>query len=312
MTPTSTNQEDNNSHSSSSHNTIALLLIVSIITNIGSVYYFSKQSTKNFIEQYLAIEYEKSGWKENYELLNKIQLEQIKPYLEQYKAKNAGTPATNDTRPTEPAKPAQSPVKKSDRPSADLFIMSYCPFGLQAQKAFVPLIDKFKKFADIKVKFVHYTMHGIKEAQENIRQYCIREEQSDKYSAYAGCFVKAGESENCLKEAKINTNELNSCYDKKFNELGGEAKLGAQGNPEFAIDKDASQAAGVQGSPTLVINGAQVESSRTQAGYAKAICDAFADGKQPEVCKEKFSEEAYQSGFGMGAGNGAPSAGCGQ
>jgi protein-disulfide isomerase len=289
----------------------ALLIIIATIANIGASYLFSTQ----VIEASKKAEYDKVGGKENYELLNKIQLEQIKPFLEQYKAKNGGAKATDtagakDTPATQPE--VKTEVKKSDRPVVDLFVMSYCPFGLQAEKAFVPLIDKFKKYADINVKFVQYTMHGLKEGQENTRQYCIREEQADKFVPYVSCFVKAeGQSDACLKEAKVDTKKLEKCYTSAFEKFGGEAKLGATGNPEFPADKEVALAAGVQGSPTLVINGAQVEANRTQAGYAKAICDSFTDGKKPAVCDEKFSKDAYQPGFGTSTGgSGAPAAGC--
>lgn len=273
----------------------ALLIIIATIANIGASYLFSTQ----VIEASKKAEYDKVGGKENYELLNKIQLEQIKPFLEQYKAKNGGaktdTAGTQDTPATQPE--AKPEAKKSDRPVVDLFIMSYCPFGLQAQKAFVPLMDKFKQYADLNVRFVQYTMHGLKEGLENTRQYCIRNEQTDKYAAYAECFVKAGDTEACLKDAKIDTKKLDTCYKASVEKFGGEAKLGASGNPEYPADKDAALAAGVQGSPTFVVNGVQVEANRTQAGYAKAICDAFTDGKKPALCDEKFSEEAYQPGF---------------
>jgi protein-disulfide isomerase len=312
------------SDASSGKNLTAILIIIATIANIGASYFFSTQVTKRA----MAVEYAKVGGEENYNLLNKIQLKQIEPFLEQQKKQNpdllkddtgatptqpsADKPADTPAAPA--AEPAKTEVKKSDRPTVDLFIMSYCPFGLQAQKAFVPLIDKFKKYADIQVKFVQYTMHGLKEAQENTRQYCIREEQAAKYVPYAECFVKAeGQSEACLKEAKVDTKKLDKCYKAKFEEFGGNAKFDTQGgNPEFIADKEAALAAGVQGSPTLVINGAQANADRTQAGYAKAICDAFTDGKKPAVCDEKFSTDAYQPGFGMGAAAGAPAANCGQ
>ena len=154
-------------------------------------------------------------------------------------------------------------------------------------------------------------MHGLKEGQENTRQYCLREQQPEKYSAYTECFVKDGKSEDCLKSAKVDTKKLDICYKTNFEKFGGEAKLSASGTPEFIADKDAATAAGVQGSPALVINGAQVNADRTQSAFAKAICDAFTDGKKPSICSEKFSTEAYQPGFGMGAGDGAPTAACG-
>jgi len=35
------------------------------------------------------------------------------------------------------------------------------------------------------------SMHGAAEAQENLRQICIREEQSGKYWDYVRCYIEA-------------------------------------------------------------------------------------------------------------------------
>jgi len=304
----------------------ALLIIVATIANIGASYFFSTQVTKRAME----VEYAKVGGEENYKLINKIQLKQIGPFLEQQKKQNpdllkddAGDAtdikAAGDQQPAEqPAEPAKPTATKSDRPVVDLYIMSYCPFGLQAQKPFALIMDKFKDVADLNVRFVPYIMHGLKEAQENARQACIRDEQGDKYSAYARCFVKEeGKGPECLKEAKIDTKKLDKCYAALMEKEGGNAKFenAAQGQfPPFLIDEVGAKAAGVQGSPTLVINGTQVDAARTQDGYAKAICNAFTDGKKPAVCDEKFSTDSYPAMFGMtaSANSGAPAAGCGQ
>jgi len=308
---------------SSGKGLIALLIIIATIANIGASYFFTTQASKAALEA----EYAKMGGKENYDLLNEanlIQMEKQIPQIKQFiEAEKKNKPATNAVKdPTAPAtpeaatqaaEPAKTEVKKSDKPTVELFIMSYCPYGLQAQKAFVPLIDKFKKFADINVKFVQYTMHGLKEGQENTRQFCIRNEQADKYVAYAECFVKAGDSAGCLKSAKVDEKKLEKCYTPTFEKFGGEAKLGATGNPEYPADKEAALAAWVQGSPTLVINGAQVNADRTQAAYAKAICDAFTDGKKPAVCSETFSSTPTTPSFDSANAGGSTggNAGCG-
>lgn len=144
------------------------------------------------------------GGKENYELLNKanlIQMEKQIPQIKQFiEAEEKNTPTTDAVKdPTAPAtpeattptpEPVKTEAKKSDRPTVDLYIMSYCPYGLQAQKPFVLLMDKFAKVADLNIRFVPYVMHGLKEAKENAVQACIRNEQNDKYVAYAKCFVK--------------------------------------------------------------------------------------------------------------------------
>ena len=51
--------------------------------------------------------------------------------------------ATNQpTQPSQPAAPVA--VTKSDRPKVELFVMSYCPYGLQMEKAYLPAWNLLK------------------------------------------------------------------------------------------------------------------------------------------------------------------------
>jgi hypothetical protein len=52
-------------------------------------------------------------------------------------------------------------------------------------------MDKLGKVADVNIKFVQYIMHGQKEADENVVQYCIQKEQEPKYLKYLKCFLEA-------------------------------------------------------------------------------------------------------------------------
>ena len=78
---------------------------------------------------------------------------------------------------------------KSAKPDVKVFVMSYCPYGLQAQKIYLPVYNLLKNKAIMGIYFVNYAMHGKKEIDENLRQYCIQKEQPDKYAAYLGCFT---------------------------------------------------------------------------------------------------------------------------
>jgi len=78
-------------------------------------------------------------------------------------------------------------VKKADVANLTAFVVADCPYGLQMQRLMKVAIaenqDLGKYFA---VKYIGSiengkitSMHGDKEAQENLRQMCIREEQKD-------------------------------------------------------------------------------------------------------------------------------------
>ena len=60
----------------------------------------------------------------------------------------------------------------------------------------------------------------------------------------------------------------------------------------------------------MVINGAQVSSSRDSASYLSAICDHF--NKAPEECNEELSSTPPSAGFGYSeSGGSATEAQCG-
>jgi hypothetical protein len=67
--------------------------------------------------------------------------------------------------------------------------MSHCPYGLQAEKAFLEVMKKLGKYADVQIKFVPYTMHGEKEVVDNINQYCVYKAYPDKFYKYMNCFL---------------------------------------------------------------------------------------------------------------------------
>lgn len=122
---------------------------------------------------------------------------------------------------TQETQPQDTGVTKSDKPVVELFVMSHCPYGTQAEKGIIPVYELLGDKIDSSIKFVYYSMHpSAGEVQEQLRQYCIQEEQNDKYLDYLTCFLKAGDSESCLAEANIDTAKLDTCYastDKEFN-----------------------------------------------------------------------------------------------
>ncbi|MEI8361001.1 MAG: hypothetical protein WCG01_02650 [bacterium] len=207
-------------------------------------------------------------------------------------------------------------TKKSNKPVVEAFVMSYCPYGTQIEKGLIPVVKALGNKIDFKIKFVSYAMHGEKEVKENLLQYCIQKEQTAKYNNYLACFLKDSKSADCMKSTGIDEAKLKVCTDasdKKFDITKNfEDKSTYQGQfPPFNTDKADNEKYGVQGSPTLVINGSQADAGRDSASLLKAICGAF--NKAPKECSTKLSSESPAPGFGEGtAAAGAPAAGCGQ
>lgn len=224
-----------------------------------------------------------------------------------------------------PNQQVQTPtnIPKTDKPKVELFVMSYCPYGLQMEKAYMPAWDLLKKKADFSIKFVSYAMHGKIEVDENTRQYCIQKEQPSKFSAYIKCMYTGKNSaavdyKDCLRQAGVNESNMNSCVQKADKQFGITAKFDDQASwlsgryPIYPIHQDENNNYGVQGSPTLVINGVQAEVGRTPEAIKAAVCAAFENA--PSECNEVLSNASYQPGFGLSQGAAAGAAadpGCG-
>ncbi len=182
-------------------------------------------------------------------------------------------------------------IPKKEKPIVELFVMTYCPYGLQAEKGMIPVIKLLDGLADIKIRFVHYFMHGQKEEDETYRQVCIREEQPNKFISYLECFVNSSDSSSCLEKAGIDENKLDDCIENRAKDY-------------YANDKKLSQQYNVPGSPTLVINGQQLRFSWQPRSPAKAlelVCLGFTT--PPEECSTEISDENPSPGFGNYAGS---------
>jgi hypothetical protein len=231
-------------------------------------------------------------------------------------AETASTTKSNTpTATTDGQAAASNTVKKSAKPVVEAFIMSYCPYGTQIEKGLIPAVKALGNKIDFKIRFVSYAMHGEKEVKENLLQYCIQSVQTAKYLDYLGCFLKdSTQSDACLTSTGIDKAKVDACVaasDKKFDITKNlNDKSTWQGQfPPFNTDKALNEKYGVQGSPTLVINGAQSESGRDSASLLKAMCDAMT--KPGKECSVKLSSASPAAGFGSGTDtSGAAAGGC--
>ncbi len=187
-------------------------------------------------------------------------------------------------------------IPQADKPKVELFVMTHCPYGTQAEKGFIPAILEFGNEIDASIKFVHYFLHDPEEA-ETPRQVCIREEQSDKFNPYLKCFLEDGDSDRCILETGVDKSKVQECIDS------------GRAEGYYEVDSALSQSYGVGGSPTLVVNGQIVSSGRDAASYADTICQAF--NIPPELCGSLDLDSTSPSpGFGYGTSTGIANAQC--
>jgi len=223
------------------------------------------------------------------------------------------TKTRNQTNNT-PTIPTDLP--KTSKPTVELFVMSYCPYGTQIEKGMLPVLEALGNKIDFELKFCDYIMHDEKEITENLVQYCIQKEQNDKFDDYLQCFLGDGDSIGCLDTTGVNKNKVNSCVsktDKQYKVSDNyKNKVGWQGSyPGFDVNKTDNEKYGVGGSPTLIINGQQVSSNRDSASLLATICSAFETA--PEECQTVLSSASPAPGFGFETTTDSnAAAGCGE
>jgi len=206
-------------------------------------------------------------------------------------------------------------IPKRDVPDVKVFIMSYCPYGIQAVKALLPVMKLLDGKANITIHYVDYIMHGEKEVYENLRQYCIQKEQRDKFYDYMLCFVQSGDYQKCLNEAKVDANKLNACMnetDQKYNVTRYYQDRSTWLNgayPLFLVEKDLNDKYNVRGSPTIIINDKEVRLTRSPEAFKQAVCQAFIT--PPEECNQTLSTEVASPGIGPLTGGSTSSGSCG-
>ncbi|OYT35977.1 hypothetical protein B6U91_02170, partial [Candidatus Pacearchaeota archaeon ex4484_71] len=170
---------------------------------------------------------------------------------------------------------AKEGVVKSDRPSVQLFIWSYCPYGVTAQKPLSEVAALLGDYADFE-GVLYYAGHGEHEVEQNKIQECIQKIAPESYWEYAGKFVdqiypKCGQSRDkqcdltesvaLMNSLGIDSAAVMSCVDSEGDSLADKSyKL--------------AQELGVRGSPTLIINGKVVNAARNAQAYKEAVCEA--------------------------------------
>jgi hypothetical protein len=211
-----------------------------------------------------------------------------------------------------PVAPMAVDVPKSEKPVVELFVMSFCPYGLQMQKGMLPVVKTLGEMIDFQMKFCDYAMQGEREIKEQLNQYCVEKQGKSNLVVYLDCFLKSGESDACMTSSGVDKQALAACIsatDQEFSIMANlEDRSTYRGNyPSFNIHKADVDKYQVGGSPSLIINGAEVSSARDSASLLRTVCSAFIEA--PEVCDAQLSSVTPSPGFGEGTG--APTeAGC--
>lgn len=187
--------------------------------------------------------------------------------------------------------PASTEVSKSDKPKVELYTWGYCPYGVQAQGPMAQVAQLLKASAEFEI-VPYYDGHGAYETQQNQIQLCIQKLAKDKYWSYAAKFVSdvypicsSKRTEDCdktesikvMKAVGIDSTKIMSCVSTDGAALASAASAKAQ-------------QAGVQGSPTVAINGVIANVARSAEAYKSAVCAAF--NNAPSACSSTLDSTA--------------------
>ncbi len=216
------------------------------------------------------------------------------------------------TKTSTTTQPQEDQIIKSDKPTVELYVMSFCPYGVKAENNILPIVELLGNKIDFKVKFIEnvngntindvQSLHGTNEAKEDSRQLVIMKNYPDKYYDYLNEF-----NTNCYSIAS-DTAKLEECWKKAAQKFGMDVtkiETAAYGEEGIALLKENEADTtkySISGSPTLVING--VTSSAIYSGTAatqQAICSAF--NTVPSECGTEVTV--------TGAATSTPSGSCG-
>lgn len=165
----------------------------------------------------------------------------------------------------------------------ELYVMSQCPYGVQAEDAFKDVVAKFGSDIDFKVEYIGdkgpdgkpTSMHGAPEVKGNLVQICAMK-YSAKWFDMVLCQNKNWRQvdtnwEACAKEQGMPVAEI------------GECATGKEGEDLLLASYDRATKLGISGSPTIRIGHVEYQGSRRTGDLMRAICNA-ATGEKPAAC----------------------------
>jgi len=215
-----------------------------------------------------------------------------------------------------PPKPKEIP--KTAKPNVKLFVMSYCPYGNQAEDAMFPVVDLLKNTADIELHYVIYSdygqkypldcldkenkycsMHGVQELNQNVRELCVQKYQKEKLWDFVkemntNSTAQDSDSkwEAIAKKLGIDVTKIKTCQKNEATVLLDQEI--ALTSKDYQVQDPTSHQGNatekISGSPTIIINDMYYDGARSINDYQAAICNVFTT--KPEACNTNLQGNA--------------------
>ena len=163
------------------------------------------------------------------------------------------------------------------KPQVELFVMSYCSYGVDAEKELLPFFSKYIDEIDFKLRFIvnkmdqsadtteaepeFTSLHGETELIENLRQMVVAELYPDQLFDYLLC--RADHLKEawtlCAQKVGLDVTKIASMVDSP------------QARRRFLQEVERKEELGIRGSPTLVIDG-RVIGGQLWRGRVRETC----------------------------------------
>jgi len=195
------------------------------------------------------------------------------------------------------AKPAQQAVK-SAKPVVQLFVMSFCPYGQQAEAGMKPVADLLGSKVTFEPHFIisvsgtttaslhdSASNHNAESAEDMRQAVILKHYGVSAWWTYVDYFDK-----NC------NINTVDTCWKDAAKASSVDTTkvtgwVASEGLDLMKADAALSDQLGVTGSPTIFINGSPYGSNdRSPAAFQSSICGAFTTA--PAECSQAASSNA--------------------
>jgi len=187
-------------------------------------------------------------------------------------------------------KSGSTPVEGATKPNsgavkAEFFVMSQCPYGVQAINGIIDAAEKLGPDVDLHIDYIGTTgadgnlssMHGPNEVAGDIAQLCSMKHAPSSYLKIFACQNKNSREvgtnwESCAKEAGAPADKIAGCVN------------GDEGKKLLSESFQRSQQRNATGSPTIYIAGKKYSGQRKGTDFLRAICAEYT-GKKPAVCQ---------------------------
>lgn len=175
--------------------------------------------------------------------------------------------------------------KKKGAVPVELFVMSQCPYGVQAMNVLTPVLEKMGGDVDFSLQYIGKvdesgnltSMHGDSEVKGNIAQLCAEKHAPDKYLSIIACQNEnmrevATNWEACATKQNVPVEPLKTCIE------------GPEGKELLTKSFKRAEEANASGSPTFLIGGKPYQGRRTEEALTRAICAAHTGKPAPAPC----------------------------